>query len=129
MKEKGTVIKKEKDQAVIEIQSDEACSKCCSCGGAHPRRLTVSGQEAEKLATGQKVMVEMEEAMMLKIYAMVYGLPLAVFVVTVIIIHYLTSSPGISFSLALAATVLAYLLAGALIRREKGFSPTVTALE
>ena len=129
MKEEGTVIRIEKDIAVVEITPSEKCTKCCSCGASKARQVTVAGEAASSLAVGQKVKVEIDSSVMLKLYLMVYAVPLAVFVSVVILLHIFTGSPIISFTGALAATILVYLVMGHFIKTNPSFSPTVTTIE
>jgi positive regulator of sigma E activity len=129
MKEEGKVIRADKDLAVIEITPSEKCTKCCSCGASKARQVTVTGENATGLAAGQRVKIDIESSVMMRLYLMIYAVPLAVFVATVIILHLFTESPIISFTVALAATILVYMGMGYFLKRDPRFSPTVTAIE
>lgn len=129
MKEEGKVIRAEKGIAVVEITPSEQCTKCCSCGASKARQVTVAGEEASSLAVGQKVRVEIDSSVMMRLYLLIYAVPLTVFISAVILLHTFTGSPIISFAGALAATVAVYLFVGHFIKRNPRFSPTVTVIE
>jgi len=117
MKEKGKVISVDGQAAVIETLPAEACSKCCSCGAGKPRRLTVTGEKAAGLSEGELVEIEISDSSMMRVYLMMYALPLAVFVLGVFLIYYFTGSPLVSFIAALAATAGTYTAIGYLIKK------------
>jgi positive regulator of sigma E activity len=126
MKEQGKVIKKENDEAVIEIKPHEECHKCGACGIARPRNITVSGEASRGLKEGDMVEVEIEPPKMLMLYFILYGLPLLVFAVTIFVLYAATKSPLGSFSGALALMALSFVGAGFYMRKNSLFSPHVT---
>lgn len=127
MKEEGRVIKKNKDSAIIEIMPHEECTKCHSCGVSRARQITASGDQAEGLEEGDHVIVEMDSSVMMKLYLLLYGAPLATFVAVVLVLYALLGSPLASFIGALLATVGTYIASGFFIKRTPGLSPVITA--
>ncbi|MEA3489626.1 MAG: SoxR reducing system RseC family protein [Candidatus Omnitrophota bacterium] len=125
MKEKGKVIRTDSGTAVIETIPEEVCTKCCSCAASRPRRVTVRGRNAEGLRVGDRVHIEVEAATMLRLYFLLYGLPLSFFVGTAFLLHAVFHSPVLSFFSGLAATVLVYLGVGIYLRRNRRFSPDI----
>ncbi len=129
MKEEGIVVQVGEGFAVVEVGPREECHKCASCAAARPRRLTVSGEDAEGLAVGDPVEVEIACSSMMRVYLLLYAVPLAAFVGAVFVLHAITRSPVISFIGALAATVIAYMCVGLCMRRKGGVSPEVHVIK
>lgn len=125
MKEEGIVIKIGKDTATIEIPPRKECTGCCSCRASGPRSITISGEKAKLLKPGDHVEIDIDTSSMMQVYVLLYGFPLAAFLGGVLILYAVLRSPIISFLGAIAATVVAYALAGLYIRRNLRFSPEV----
>jgi positive regulator of sigma E activity len=125
MKEEGIVIKIGKDTATIEIPPRKECTKCCSCGASGPRRTVVSGDKAKGLRVGDRVEIDIETGSMMRVYILLYALPLAAFVMAALILHAVFRSPAASFAGAIISTIITYMLVGFYIRRNPGFSPDV----
>ncbi len=125
MKEEGKVIKISKGIATIEITPRKECTKCCSCNAARFRHITISGEKAKALSMGDHVEIEISTASMMKIYILLYGVPLLAFVVGVFSLYAFFKSPIISFIGAFISTLLAYLMVGFYIRRNFNFSPDI----
>jgi positive regulator of sigma E activity len=128
MKEEGTVVRVDKNSASIEIKPHEECTKCCSCGAHRPRQVTVSGEKAKKLKAGDRVMVEIDSSAMMRLYLVLYAVPLGVFVIAALLLFSLSGSPLLSFSGAIVCTAGSYFAAGRLIRTDPAFSPEVTVI-
>ncbi len=126
MKEQGTVIEIKGNEAIVEIAPHDKCTKCCSCGAGKPRRFTVSGENAKGLAVGDRVEVDVATSSMMRVYLLLYGLPLVVFVAAVLLLYAIIGSPLISFTGALTATVAVYFALGFYARKSRGLSPKVT---
>ena len=122
MKEQGIVIEIKNSEAIVEVSPSEACSKCCSCGAGRPRKITLP---AGNLKAGDKVEVEVDTSSMMKVYCLLYGIPLVVFVSTLIVTYYFSNSPIISFVGGIAGTAISCLLAGIYLRRRSEFIPQI----
>ena len=125
MKEEGKVIEISKGNVVIEIIPKEECTKCCSCNAAYPRRVTVSEEKTGGLSIGGHVEIEIDSSSMMKLYILLYAVPLLAFVATIFGLYIILKSPIISFIAALVATLLVYMLVGFYIRRNFHVSPDV----
>lgn len=125
MKEEGIVIKIENGDVVIETKPKEVCTKCCSCGAGRPQRVTISGEKAKGLKEGDRVEVEVETGSMMKVYLLLYGLPLAIFVGTVLVLYAVSNSPLISFFGGAAGTVITYFFVGYFVRKNQDFIPDI----
>jgi len=126
MKERGKVVEARSGTIVIEVKPHEECHKCGICGAGRPRRVSVSGEKAHGFSVGDTVEIAMESSMMLKLYTLLYGIPLAVFTGTILALYALSGAPVASFAGALAATIITYAGAGLYIRKNPGLSPRVT---
>jgi positive regulator of sigma E activity len=125
MKENGKVIEVTGGSAVIEVAPREVCTKCCSCRASELRRITISGEKAKGLKEGDLVEIDIEAAMMLRIYILLYGIPLAAFLGSLLAVYAVFRSPIISFLGGMAGTVIVYMAAGYYIRKKRMFSPNV----
>ncbi|MGD2278570.1 MAG: SoxR reducing system RseC family protein [Candidatus Omnitrophota bacterium] len=125
MKEEGTVVEVGETSAVIEIKAHEECHKCGLCRVARARRITVSGEDAKGLIVGERVEIELESSVMLKLYFLIYGMPLAAFAGTALLLHAATESPVLSFTGAILATVIAYIAAGTYTKKSPDFTPKI----
>ncbi len=129
MKEEGTVVRVDGNSASIEIRPHEECAKCCSCGAHKPRQITVSGEKEKKLKVGDRVMVEIDPSIMMKLYLILYAMPLGVFAIAVLLLYYLSGSPLLGFTGAIVCTAGTYFAAGWLIRNNPVFTPRVTVIQ
>jgi positive regulator of sigma E activity len=125
VKEKGIVLEVKDNIVAVEVKPHEECHKCGICGAGRPRKITVTGEGAQGLASGDKVDLEIEPAVMLKIYSLLYGIPLIVFVGMSLFLYAALHSPLISFAGALAATSLTYIATGFYTRNSPHLSPRV----
>ena len=127
MKCRGTVVKIEEDEAIIEFESEEACSKCCSCDMTkRGRSIRVDADKARGLSSGDPVEVEIASTSMMQIYILLYGVPLAVFVGIMLAVYGISRSPVLSFAGAFTATLLTYCLIAVYMKKAKGALPDIT---
>jgi positive regulator of sigma E activity len=126
MKEQGKIVKTDDREAVIEIKPHDECHKCGICGGARPRKITVSRDAARGLNEGDTVEVEIEPPKMLMLYSVLYGLPLVVFSGAIFFLYSVMQSPLASFAGALVFTALTFAGTGFYIRKNRLFSPHIT---
>ena len=110
MKEKGTVMSLEGGAAVIEITPADACTKCCSCSAAKPKRVRIDGSNMPEVAVGDMVTVDIDTSSMMRVYLMIYALPLLVFVGALLGAYAVTASPILSFTAGLAGTAITYFI-------------------
>ncbi len=126
MKESGKVININDINVTIEVEPQEACTKCCSCNASKKREVTIKKtNETKELKIGDNVEVEINTASMLKVYFLIYGCPLVVFVSSLLVVYSFIASPIISFVAAIGATIATYLLIGRYMRNRREFLPTV----
>ena len=125
MKEQGTVIEVKVDSVVIESAPKEVCTKCCSCGASRPRQITISGEKAKGLKVGDTVEIDIASGMMMRLYTLFYGIPLAVFVVSILAIYAVCRVPIASFLGAVICTVITYVCVGYHIRKNPRFYPNI----
>ncbi|MFH1798912.1 MAG: SoxR reducing system RseC family protein [Candidatus Omnitrophota bacterium] len=97
MKEKGIVIKKDEKGVIVEIIHEEKCTRCCSCAVAEKRQIKVPAPAAKGIERGDKVTIEVDSSVMLKVYFLLYGLPVTIFVISLCVIQKLAGVPILSF--------------------------------
>lgn len=125
MREKGKVIKIEGLSAEIEIEPKEACSKCCACSGRKDHKVLYTGEKVQGLKVGDTVEVEVEPGSMMRVYALLYGLPLVSFIATLIVVYLIAKSPLFSVACGMLAIVLSYFLSGLCIRKIPELAPRI----
>lgn len=128
MKERGTVIEKEAEVAVIEIMPHEECKGCGSCGTARSRKITIRGEKAQPLNKGEQVELEMDPSLFLQVVMLIYGLPLAAFLAALLTVYGLSGGPLPSLLAALAATAGTYFLVGRYVKGKDRYSPNITRI-
>ncbi|MFH1552691.1 MAG: SoxR reducing system RseC family protein [Candidatus Omnitrophota bacterium] len=128
MKEEGRVIKVGNAFTTIEVAPHETCTKCCSCRASALRHITVSVENAQGLAPGDRVELDIDPSVMTRAYIFLYALPLAVFVGAIFALYAFLRSPVLSFFGGLLATVITYFCVGVYIRKTPNLSVKVTRL-
>jgi len=126
MKEKGIVIKKEGNKALIQTVPGKECKDCRSCGASGPRQFTIYGENALKLQEGDKVEIEIDSSSMMKVFCFLYGIPLVAFVASIVAYYHLTQNPVTSFIAAISATVVSYILIVRYLRGKEQYAPKIT---
>ena len=121
MKEKCIITKITDKEIFLETLPGEQCSKCCSCNAGSPRHIVVTKDKAGNVAEGDKVEINVHTKSMMKIYIMLYALPLAVFVGSILVLSMFLPSPIWNFLHSLLLTLVAYLFIGIYIRRHTYF--------
>jgi len=126
MKETGKIVQITNKSIVIETDTREACTKCCSCQNSEAKQITLANHYDENFFVGDKVEIEIRPARMLRVYLLLYALPLIIFVGGVVAANLLTPSPIISFVAGMAATILSYIVISGQIKKRDGFSSEIT---
>lgn len=127
MKEQGYIIKIENTTATVEVRPHEACSKCCSCGAGKKRQVIVTSPNVQDMTIGQEVEVEVDDKVMLKVWLLLYGLPLVAFLAGLLVTNVFTKEPIIAFLAGLACTILTFLAVGRFLRNKPSYSPSIRA--
>ena len=125
MKENG-LVKEIKDGVItVEIIPHEECKGCGSCGAAQPRSVKVGASDLGDIREGDPVTVNVEDPDMLKVYLLLYAVPLAVFVSLILVGYAVFGHPLWSFGVAILATVCVYALIGRYMKNKPEFLPTL----
>ena len=126
MKDCGKIIKIDEKNITIEISPQAECQKCGACHGAKKRQLAIPVKPKYKdLAIGDNVDLIIEDSIMLKVYMLMYGLPLVIFVAGIVLTYFITEHPLISFAAALILTAITYLFLGKYTRTNEAFLPKI----
>jgi len=126
MKETGKIVQMTDKSIVIETDAHEACTKCCSCQNSEGKQITLDNHYDENFSVGDKVEIEISPVRILRVYLLLYALPLTIFVGGVFAANLLTLSPIISFIVGMAATILSYIVISRQIKKRDGFSSEIT---
>jgi positive regulator of sigma E activity len=125
MKENGVVKGIKNGVVTVEIIPPEECKGCGSCGAAQPRFVNVSADDLEDIQEGAPVTVNVAAPAMLKVYLLLYGIPLVVFVALILAGYAILGNPLWSFAIAIFATVCVYVLIGRYMKNKPEFLPTI----
>ena len=125
MREEGILVSFDGTSAVIETEQKEECTKCCSCKASSPRRIRVSLEKVRGINVGDKVYIDMDPRAMMRVYMLLYAIPLVSFVFGIIVLYAATVSPVISFMGAIIITIAAYGIIGRYIGKTGSFSPKI----
>lgn len=110
------------DRVFVRILSQSACSAChakgaCSIADVEEKIIETEADPKEKWATGDKVMVKMEESLGRKAVVLGYVLPFIVLLLSVIIFLSLMKNEGLAALLSIFMLVPYY--AGLYLFRDK----------
>lgn len=122
------------DHAVISVPRKSACGhdceECAGCGvsGAAVRAKAVNSVGARP---GQKVVVQSDTKKMLRIVALVYLIPVVLFILGYVVTAFLTSTVAIQYAVAIAgfaAGIAAAIAYDRKLRARGGLSFTIVRL-
>lgn len=126
MKETGKILKVEEDKAIVEITPAEACTKCCSCSAAKTKTVSVELFGREALKAGDRVELDIEDGSMMKVYTILYVVPLTVFIASILIIYSAAASPIVSFAGAILLTGVTYTGIALYLKKNPACIPSAT---
>lgn len=95
MRTKGLVISNANNKSEILVYRSEACGSCSSCGGcgdATPSTVWIENSLGAE--PGQMVIVEMDNAAFIKNTLKMYFIPMLMFVVGLLVTHFIQQSMG-----------------------------------
>lgn len=125
MKEEGTVREINDSTVRVEIVPREACTKCCSCKASGLRDVFVENHDMGSLTVGDRVEIEIESPKMMRVYMLLYAVPLIIFLAGLFCAYILFASPVISVLTAFVATIIAYIVIGSRIRKMRDLAPQI----
>ncbi len=129
MNEQGIIVKKEKGQLVVRTFLHKECKGCKTCGAGKPREIIVKQEGIEDFKEGDKVEITIDTTKMLRVYLLIYGIPLVVFASSVILVDLLVNNPAISFITAIFLTAISFLSIGRFLKGKTEYLPQITKKE
>lgn len=129
MREEGIIIKIEDGFAVIKTIPSKECKCCSACASGRPREIRIKVDNADKYAAGDRIVVEVPSHSIIKLYMLLYGLPLLTFMAALTGVYYFSQNPVLSFFAAVASTLFTYVCVGRLLSRNQSFIPKICPLE
>ena len=112
-------------EATVLVESAEVCSKCCSCGAGKERKVILEDDVSKNLKAGDKIEIEIETSSLLGVYALLYLVPLIIFVSSMLTIYAALKNPVVSFFIAISLTATSYVVIGKKTRKKKLFSTNI----
>jgi positive regulator of sigma E activity len=89
MKEKGKVVEKKGEIAVVMMEDSDKCERCGLCKKIVPREPLIEAENKINADIGDNVFVEIDEDILFKISLFVYGFPLIGFILGIIFSYFL----------------------------------------
>ncbi|MBL7072913.1 MAG: SoxR reducing system RseC family protein [Candidatus Omnitrophica bacterium] len=126
MKEVGKIIEVTDKFVVVETDVHEKCSKCCSCQASRGRQVSIRKKRDEFFSIGDKVEIVVETKSMMRVYLLLYAVPLVIFISGVLAAHVITRSPIMSFAAGIAVLILCYAVLSIHIKNRHGFSDEIS---
>ena len=124
MQQPGIVVQTEKNRVLVAVGRQSACGgQCSSCSGCHARRHTVWLDAPMPLHVGDVVQLSASDSAVLRAAVLVYGLPLALFLIVCCLVCQITGNTLQTALAALGSLALGALLIKALDAR---FAPPLT---
>ena len=129
MREEGIVKSIEKGNIVIETIPSGECKGCGSCGAARPRTISLDPSAFKDIKEGDRVTIDVDASAMMKLYILLYAVPLIVFVVSILTAYAILGEPLMSFATSLLITISVYTCVGRYLKSRPEFSPTICRIK
>lgn len=134
--DRGLVIARHGDVVMVRLQPQDGCMSCALaqfCVGSKESSPTVRATAPSEIAQGDLVEVSIDDSIILKASAIMYGIPLVAFLVGVLGGYGFSSLAGLSGSLSMALPVVAgfvMLIPGAILSHRVAIrlNPTATVV-
>lgn len=134
--DRGLVVARRGNIVTVQVQPQEGCASCALsafCVGSKQDAPTVKAIASTGIVQGDTVEVSLEDSLLLKATAIVYGIPLAAFLIGVLVGYLYATLTSPSTAVSMAAPVIAgflMLIPGVLISRRAGerLNPTATVV-
>jgi len=134
--DRGLVVGRHGDVVIVRVQPHDGCASCALtqfCVGSKQSNPTISASAPPEIAQGDLVEVTLDESLVLKATAIMYGIPLVAFLTGVLGGYGFSSLARLSGGLSMALPVVAgfaMLIPGAIISRRVAFrlNPTATVV-
>lgn len=124
MRELAIVKELKGDVVLLEKARTEACSTCgsrSSCSiSSSDKKITIRAlHNGVEVNPGDTVEIEMSDMSATKVSMIVYGIPLAVFLVTLIVMNMVLKSEGLALVVAFASIAVVYALIALYDRKNR----------
>ena len=132
--DRGLVLSRHGDMAMVRLQPHDACASCSLtqfCVGSKETSPTIKAIAPSGVVQGDLVEVSLDDSIILKATAIIYGLPLAAFLAGVSGGYAFSSLAGLSGNLSMAVPAIAgfvMLIPGIILARwvAARLNPTAT---
>jgi sigma-E factor negative regulatory protein RseC len=134
--DRGLVVARRGNVVTVQVQPQEGCASCALsefCVGSKQDTPTVKATASSEIAQGDIVEVSLDDSLLLKATAIIYGIPLVAFLVGVLggylYVTLASPSPAVSMAVPVIAGFL-MLIPGILVSRRAGerLNPTATVV-
>jgi sigma-E factor negative regulatory protein RseC len=134
--DRGLVVARRGNVVTVQVQPQEGCASCALsefCVGSKQDTPTVKATASSEIAQGDIVEVSLDDSLLLKATAIIYGIPLVAFLVGVLggylYVTLVLPSPAVSMAVPVIAGFL-MLIPGVLVSRRAGelLNPTATVV-
>lgn len=125
MEEKARITRIEGDRVFLRSLPHEECSYCGKCHAAQDRQVVIVAEDPARFKEGEVVTLCMGSGKVLILYGLLYGVPLFVFLVSVLSLYAFFFSEVISFIGAAFLTAGTYVFSGRVLRKKCSMNPTI----
>ena len=134
--DRGLVVARHGDVVMVRLQPQDGCVSCALtqfCVGSKESSATVRATASSEIAQGDLVEVSLDDSLVLKASAIMYGVPLVAFLAGVLGGYGFSSLAGLSASLSTALPVVTgfvMLIPGAILSHKVAIrlNPTATVV-
>jgi len=89
MREKGKVIKKKGEVAIVMVENRNKCERCALCKKIIPREPLIEAENKINAEIGDNVFIDIDDDTLFKIVVFIYGFPLIGFILGIIFSYFL----------------------------------------
>lgn len=129
MKEEALVVKVEKDVSSVRIDKKQECDKCGMClfpkGASHIEKQAKNPIGAIE---GDKVIIESEKDLKLLGASLVFGVPLVLIILSMVIVLNLVKSELIALATALVSVTVWFIILALIDKKLKGKVKTMPTI-
>lgn len=125
MKEQAKIEKIKGNRIFLRSVPHEECSGCSSCGASRARKTSLKVERPERYEEGEEVWLEIGPDKMMKVYLLLYGLPLMLFLAGSVGTFYFYENAVASFFAGILFIVAGYFFAARKLKSSRSLQPFV----
>jgi positive regulator of sigma E activity len=121
MNEKGIVEAIDKGTITVKTLPHDACKCCSACGKSGAKKMNFEFKGTDRIKPGDVVVLTVKTKKMITLYMLIYGAPLALFILSLIGIFYKTGDPLKSFALSFVLLIAGFAVIGRYMEKNRKY--------